>query len=250
MMNEITSYKRNPTIECWIKHIVEGTYSIEEKFLFTIFGKTKRVRVVSSIIDKREIINPQSGNNEEYVENDGFENLRVEFDLDDGTGLIRAIIWRTNPENYKDFNKGDIIDVIGLIRQWKEFTSISPEIIRKIDEPNYILLRDAEIIKKIKDGEIYDIPEIENRGNNIEDLSSEIQENNLFETNKTLNESNDLKERIYLIIEKYSGKGERISFERLKQEIKLSDKDLYSYLNILIKESRIYESENNNYEAF
>ncbi|KKM68828.1 hypothetical protein LCGC14_1457050, partial [marine sediment metagenome] len=91
---------------------------------------------------------------------------------------------------------------------------------------------------------------IENRGNNIEDLSSEIQENNLFETNKTLNESNDLKERIYLIIEKYSGKGERISFERLKQEIKLSDKDLYSYLNILIKESRIYESENNNYEAF
>jgi len=249
-MNETTNYKRNPTIECWIKHIVEGTYSTEEKMLFTIFGKTKRVRVVSTIIEKREIINPQSGNNDEYVEDDEYENLRIEFDLDDGTGLIRAIIWRTNPENYKDFNKGDIVDVVGLIRQWKEFTSISPEIVRKIDEPNFILLRNAEIIKKIKNGEIFDIPEIENLEKEIEDLSSELDVNDLFETKSTLIESDDLKERIYLIIENFSGKGERISFERLKQEVKVSDNDLNSYLNSLIRESRIYESENNNYEAF
>ena len=249
-MNETPSYKRNPTIECWIKHIVEGTYSIEEKILFTIFGKTKRVRIVSSIIDKREIINPQSGNTDEYVEDEGFENLRIEFDLDDGTGLIRAIIWRTDPENYKDFNKGDIIDVIGLIRQWKEFTSISPEIIRKIDDPNFILLRNGEILKKIKNGEIYDIPEIEKTVNDIEDLSSDIDVNKLFESKPTLNDSDDLKERIYLIIEEYSGKGMKISFERLKQELKVSDNDLNLNLNILIRESRIYESENNNYEAF
>ena len=249
-MNEITSYKRNPTVDCWIKHILEGRYSLEEKLLFTIFGKTKRVRIICTIIDKREIMSPKSGENESFIEYDENNNMRLEFDLDDGTGLIRATIWRANLAMYKGYNKGDIVDVVGLIRRWKDFKSISPEIIRKVEVPNYILLRNAEIINKIKKGEIYDIPEIEENIDDIEDISNEINVDKIFENKVGTNRLVDLKEKIYLIIEKYSEKGDRVSFERLKQDVEISDNELRSYINDLISESRIYEAEKNNYEAF
>ena len=118
---------------------MEGKYSIEDKSLYTIFGKLKRVRIVATIIDKREIITTQSTDSDFVLEDDNGSNLRIEFDLDDGTGLIRAILWKANPDQYKDFIKGDIVDVVGLIRSWNENIQVSPEIINKIKEPNFIL---------------------------------------------------------------------------------------------------------------
>ena len=107
-MNEVQSFKRFPAIRCWIKHILEGSYSSEENSMFTIFGKTKRVRIIATIIDKREIITTQQNGEEMRFEDEDHSNLRIEFDLDDTTGLIRAILWRVNPEKYYDYMKGDI----------------------------------------------------------------------------------------------------------------------------------------------
>jgi hypothetical protein len=53
------------------------------------------------------------------------------------------------------------------------------EIIRKVEEPNYILLRDAEIIKRIKSGDIQKINVLAN--DETDEMSKEIDVNNLFE---------------------------------------------------------------------
>ena len=53
-MSERTSYKRNPAIHCWIKHIEEGKYDENENVFLTIFGKVKRVRLIATIIEKNE----------------------------------------------------------------------------------------------------------------------------------------------------------------------------------------------------
>ncbi len=234
-MNEVKSYKRFPAIRCWIKHVLEGKFSYEDKTLFTIFGKVKRVRIVATIYEKRELLV-------------GEEN-RIEFDLDDGTGLIRAILWAVKPEQYAMFNKGDNVDLVGLIRYWNGFTSISPEIIKKIEEPNLILLRDAEIIKKIKAGEIQEIPDISVDGSIINERTSEIDIMDQFEENRDLSVEDD-KERLFLEIKEHSKNGIGISLNDLKETMRISDDILRSYLRDLEVESRIYQSEENIFQTF
>ena len=56
-MSETQRFERFPAIRLWIKNILQGSYSNEDNSFFTIFGKTKRVRIVATIIEKREIIN-------------------------------------------------------------------------------------------------------------------------------------------------------------------------------------------------
>ena len=53
-MSERTSYRRNPAIHCWIKHIEEGNYDENENLFQTIFGEVKRIRFVATIIEKNE----------------------------------------------------------------------------------------------------------------------------------------------------------------------------------------------------
>lgn len=238
-MSETQDYKRFPAVQCWIKHILEGKFSESEKILYTIFGKVKRVRIVATIIEKRELINNQ-------LDDDDDSNIRIEFDLDDGTGIIRAVIWGANPDHYSKYVKGDIVNFVGLIRQWKDFISLSPEIIKKIEDPNYILLKNAEIIKKIKLGEVQEIPEgiIDS-----DDMSSEIDINELFEEDNSF-DPDDPKEIIYLIVEKHSADGNGISFNKLKEKVNLSDDKIRNYIRDLEMESRIYQSEKNIYQTY
>jgi len=248
-MNEAQRFERFPAIRLWIKNILQGSYSNEDNSFFTIFGKTKRVRIVATIVDKREILNPQISSNEMAVDEDEDSNIRLEFDLDDGTGLIRAILWRVNPALYKDYKKGNIVDVVGLLRRWKEYTSISPEIINKVKEPNSILLRNAEIIKKIKSGETYQIPTISKEGSKNEEFSSEIDIDDLFEGDQSY-ELDDIKEEVYFLIKSQSKDGEGISFKKLLKELDVSEEDLRNHLKDLEMESRIYQSEENIYQSF
>lgn len=248
-MNEIQSFKRFPAIRCWIKNIMEGKYSIEKKSLYTIFGDVKRVRIVATVIDKREIISPQSTDDDFLLEEGDRSNLRIEFDLDDGTGLIRAILWRANPDHFKNYIKGDIIDVIGLIRKWREDIQISPEIIKKIKDPNFILLRDAEIIRKISSGEIQEIPEDLDKEFDIDKISSEIDINDLFEGENSL-KIDDLKGKIYSIVEKHSIEGNGISFKEIKEIVQISEDKLRKYIRDLEMESRIYPSEKDIYQTY
>ena len=82
---------------------------------------------------------------------------RIDFFLDDGTGLIRAVLWDLEMIEHDNFVKGDIVDVIGLIRASGDFISINLEIMNKVIDPNLLLLRNAEIIRVVKSGDIYDI---------------------------------------------------------------------------------------------
>ena len=123
-MNETIRFRRNPAIQCWIKHLFEGQYNESEKLFHTIFGNVKRVRIIATIINKRENLiekNEVDMGMEENIES----NIRLDFDLDDSTGLIRAIIRNVDPDKYKKFNKGDIVEVTGRVSKFKDFISLS-----------------------------------------------------------------------------------------------------------------------------
>ncbi|MFW9819538.1 MAG: OB-fold nucleic acid binding domain-containing protein [Candidatus Thorarchaeota archaeon] len=240
------SFKRAPAIHCWIKHVLEGQYNLNDKFFYTIFGHVKRIRIIATIIEKTEKL-IEATEQDMGLEDELDSNLRIDFDLDDGTGRIRAIIRNIDPEKYNKFRKGNIVDVMGRVSKYNDFVSLWIESMRNVEEPNLVLLRDAEIIKRIKSGEIQDIPEVVD---DFEEFSDEIDVTTLFENESGFSEQNEIKEKIYSLIEKTSAEGKGINFERLKRDIKISDNDLKTFLNDLILESRIYKSDNDNFEAF
>lgn len=246
-MNEIMSFKRNPAIQCWIKHILEGQYDINEKFFYTIFGHVKRIRIIATIIDKREKL-IETAEPDMILEENIDSNIRIDFDLDDGTGVLRGTIRNIELEKFKDFNKGDIVEVMGRVSKYRDFVSLWIEYVKKVEEPNLTLLRNAEIINRIKSGEIQEIPEIIN--NNLEEFSDEIDVTTLFESETDTSERDNIKEKIYLLVKQSSAEGKGINFEMLKQEISLSDNELRTLLNDLVLESRIYKSDHENFEAF
>jgi hypothetical protein len=160
--------------------------------------------------------------------------------------LIRATIWRANPEDYNDLVSGDIVDVTGILRNWKGFVSLSPDFIKKVDDPNFKLLLDAEIIKRIKFGDIYEIPEYESE--QIDEIPDEFDIESMFDEEESYEEEDENKIRIIEIIREKSSDGEGVSFKDLKSIIDISEKDLRTYLQELEIESKIYESETNVYQ--
>jgi hypothetical protein len=248
-MNEIQSFKRFPAVHCWIKHILEGKYVSNDNSYITIFGKVKRVRIVATIIDKRELISTQDAENIVSPEEQNDVKINLEFKLDDGTGLIRAVLFQISPDQYTDFVKGDIVDIIGRIGEWNALPQIYPEIINKIEEPNLILLRNAEIIKEIKFGELKQIPAVVKEDFEIDFDSDEIDINELFES-EIPSKSEEVKEKIYSIIKKHTKEGKGISFKDLKSRIELSEEDFKNYITDLEMESKIYQSEEGVYQSY
>lgn len=101
--------------------------------------------------------------------------------LDDGTDTIRAKTFKTaKPIDSAEI--GDIVDVIGKVKEWNEEIYIIPEIVHKIDNPNLELLRKLELSTKPKSsqptkeekedirGKIIEIIEKEKDGISYDDL--------------------------------------------------------------------------------
>ncbi|MGV9203639.1 MAG: OB-fold nucleic acid binding domain-containing protein [Promethearchaeia archaeon] len=243
-MSDSGGFKRYPAVRCWIKHLLEGNYSDEDKALYTIFGLVKRVRLLATIVDKREIIENSSDEDDDLLDLEDEVASRIEFDLDDGTGLIRATLWQVRPDKYDYLQKGDLIDVVGKVRQYKEFTSISPEILRKIHNPNYALLRNAQVVKKIKKGELEEIPSISEDESEIDEM--EVEE--FFENE--IEENEDVKEKIYSIIEEHSINGNGINITDLLSKIDIGEEELKGYIEELEMESMVYRSEGDTYQTY
>jgi RPA family protein len=234
-MSESKTYKRFPAVRCWITHLLNGKYSTENKSLYTIFGQVKRVRIIATITEKREIINDKVSGESSFLDEEEEITTRIEFDLDDGTGLIRATLWHENPEKYQHFKEGNIVDIIGKIRNWQGFTSISPEIIKSVKDPNKLLLRDSEIIKRIKSGEIQQIPEISEEAFKYDDMTEELDVDSLFGDQNGLDiKESPINDEIFLMIKEYSKNGSGVSFEIIKKKFNLSEEELRNHLEYFI----------------
>ncbi|NVM19205.1 MAG: hypothetical protein HWN80_15950 [Candidatus Lokiarchaeota archaeon] len=252
-MSETRTYEFSPAIRCWVKHLVEGMYNAKEKSLFTIFGALKRIRLVATITNKEEFLSKKTSDINSPTE-DISTNLRLE--LDDGTGIISAVKWDIDPEKYKDINIGDLVDILGRVGYFNEKAQISYiKSVRKIPDPNYALLREAEVIKKIKFGEIQEIPNLKEGDSDIDEDSFFDNISNDIDIDKLFGESepskvDTIKEDIFSTIYEYSQDGNGISLEELQTRLKIPENKLRTYINDLVMESRIYPTEENIYQSY
>jgi RecG-like helicase len=211
-------FKRAPAVRCWIKHVLEGKFNSEDRTLDTIFGKVRRVRILATLLRKQEYIYTDS-----FDENQ--KKVGLKFTIDDGSGIIEAHTEDFEKDQFKKASKGDIFDIIGIVSTHKDSLSIYPtEILRKVEKPDYRLLRDAEIIEKIQSKKIV----------------------NTTKRKKPTGKS-ELKEEIYEIIEQDSEFG--ISFNDLKRKLDIDDEELAKILDDLERDLRIYTSEQDIYHC-
>jgi len=130
-----------PAIKTRIVDIVSGKYFSSEKekmkaaFVITPFGqKISRLNLIATVIDK-------------FVAEDG---NYCSLTLDDGTSLIKAKSFKDDVKILKDFELGDMMLVIGKIREYNGEIYVNAEATRKILDANFEILRKFEILQELR----------------------------------------------------------------------------------------------------
>lgn len=127
-------FKRNVAYKMRIGSILSGKPNFDGEKLINveIDGKNiVRVNLIANVIDK-------------YVQEG--EKKFGSMTLDDATGQIKVKTFGDDVASFEQFNQGDTVQVIGLVRSWKGEIYLTPESIRK-KEPGFLLVRKLEIEK-------------------------------------------------------------------------------------------------------
>ena len=157
--------KRMTAKKVMIKHLVNGKWvksdGTEPSFVVTTYGdKVSRARILGTVVAKF------------ISEDESYGTITI----DDCTETIRAKTF-TTVKPIEEFNVGDVVDVIGRVREYNGEIYIMPEVIRKVDDPNFELLRKLEIAKTIQEAKTLTCKEEkreEKKQMDIETLKKEI----------------------------------------------------------------------------
>lgn len=192
--------------------IINGTWikkeGMEPSFIKTSYGdEVSRARILGTIVAK-------------FVSEDGnFASIT----LDDSTDTIRAKTFKTvKPLDTAEI--GDIVDLIGKIREYNEEIYIIPEVVTKVTDPNLEILKKLEIaaeLKKWTSGEAK--PE-----------TAEVKK----EEQKQLTEKEDLRKQV---LEKIEASGEGIGYNEIMSSMSASEEQIESVINDLLAEGICYE---------
>ncbi|MHA1300141.1 MAG: OB-fold nucleic acid binding domain-containing protein [Candidatus Helarchaeota archaeon] len=140
-------FKRETAYKISISDIINGNFiRIDNKsYVVTPFGlNINRARIFGVVVYSQIYKQDQNEENIDIARKDyGF------LVLDDGTETIRVKVWGDDIDKYKlqSIEIGDNLDIIGRVREYKDEIFIMPEIILKIDDPNWELVRELEKIE-------------------------------------------------------------------------------------------------------
>jgi RecG-like helicase len=124
-------FKRHIAFKLRIGDILKGNIiHDQERFKHLEFNNKEiiRVNLIANVIDK-------------YIQ-DG-EKKFASLNMDDASGQIKLKTFGEDIKIFNDFNQGDTLQVIGLLRTWNDEIYVIPEIIKK-RSPTYLLVRKLE----------------------------------------------------------------------------------------------------------
>jgi len=130
---------RSVALKVKIEDLVNGKYvrqsDAEPSHLLSPWGQhILRARAIATVIEK-------------FISQDqNYGVLRV----DDGSETIRLKAWGQDVKTLADFKVGDLIDVIGRVREYEGEVYLLPEVIARIEDPNWELVREMEVLRARK----------------------------------------------------------------------------------------------------
>lgn len=128
-------FKRNIAFKLRVGDVLAGKPMFDgEKFLFVELGarNISRVNLVGNIVDR--------------YDSEGERRFSV-LTLDDGSGQLKLRVFSDDVDKFKDFNQGQTVLVIGVLRYFNNEIYAIPEIIKEMD-PRYLLVRKLELEKE------------------------------------------------------------------------------------------------------
>jgi RPA family protein len=205
--------KRATAYKVHISDLVNGKWVEKPNGRFIVTGsglEVQRARVMGTVVDK--FISSQSD----------FGSITI----DDGTETIRAKFWRNQNSPINKVQIGDIVDIIGKVKEYRGEVYLVPELVINVDDPNWEIVRELELMVLKPIGE-------------TSTLKEEI---GVSEEDKTVPEEDFASKitRIMEVIEKFD-EGEGVDFQVIKNETGLSLKELESGLTELLSDGTIYE---------
>lgn len=210
------SITRNTAYKVWIADLISGKYSkgleqFDSGYVEVKGRKISRVNLIGGIIDRTP------GNN------------YTALSLDDGSGVINLKAWNESVNLFLNVNVGDLVLVIGKVKEYNNYIHVNPEIIKVLDNPLWFKVRKLELIKMF--GEPQRIENLIGEKNIIEEDRMKIIEEKVEETNT--------REKILSLIESLDT-GEGANFDDVIKSSKLGE-EARSIINDLVKEGEIFE---------
>lgn len=134
-----TKERLNTAVKVSAKDLTSGEYIEEGKKKLVKLkekGTVSKVRILGTIVDK-------------YVADDKNYGHLV---LGDSTDTIRLKFFSENISTLENFEEGDLVDVIGFVDSYQDEVYVNPDIINKLEDPNWELLRNLEL-SELEEGE-------------------------------------------------------------------------------------------------
>jgi len=211
---------------------------LEPSYVLTDIGmKVAKAKIVGTVVDK-------------FSSEDGSYST---ITVNDDTGNIRVKVFKEDVSILDNVNVGDLVVVVGKIRQYAEENYIVPSFVRKVSDPNAFLLHKLEALKAWKERKaVFDMVSSQ-KGNfaDMEELKNfmmkeyMIDEDALMEITEFLGLGGEKKEKDYkpLIIEKIKelDKGRGVELAKLTQEIDAPIDALSDAINQLLEDGICYE---------
>jgi RPA family protein/predicted transcriptional regulator len=114
-----------------VKDIAEGRYT-DDGFIECDGLQVNRVRLMGTVVQKFVADDSKYGF---FIVDDGSQTIRIRS-FQDSVGLIKGV------------EISDIVDVFGRIRKYEDEIYVIPEIVKKVDDPNFWILRQIELKKQ------------------------------------------------------------------------------------------------------
>lgn len=231
--------KRMPAVKVRIKDIVMGKFffgnaeELKPAYVITRFGqKVCRVNILATVVDK--FVNEA----ETYAT----------ISLDDGTEAIRAKLFRERVRLAKEIEVGDLVIVIGKLKQFNSEIYVNAEIVRKVSDPNYEMYRKLEILRELRNlGELV---------KKVKELKDKLTEDEFREELKRIGldeesarviieserEEVDYKPTVLELIEKLD-EGDGVEISKLFEVLSLPEEVVESVITDLLASGYLYEPE-------
>jgi len=232
---------RQTTVKTRISDVVNSKFikkeGLEPSYILTELGqRISRANLVGTIVDK-------------FMSEDGnYSTITV----DDDSDSIRIKAFKEDSNIFANLEIGDLVMVIGKVREYTGENYIIPEIVKKIADPNYESLHKLEVLKQFlkqkKDFE--NIKKDKDKFGNVEELKAhvkkeyDIDEDTVDAAIESLSTEEEKKEDYKpLLLEtlKKLDKGEGVEFKKLLVESKLSESVFEEVVNELLTDGTCFE---------
>jgi len=226
--------QRKPAYKVWISEIGNGQLQHETgefgMYYFVLKDKPiSRVNLIGSVVDV--FISP--------------ERSFASVALDDGSGTINVRTFKEDIGMLEGLKVGDMVMVIGRIREYNNDKYIIPEIIKNLNDPNWELVRKLELLKEYgfpKKADVKEFVEIKSGNAVMVDNGSE----NVV-TEQVGEITSGSRNKILSLIEKADENGAEHSL--ILSSLGITEEEAAPILKELLSEGEIYQSRPGRYKV-